>query len=220
MSSFVVSDGFDVTEPSDATKRLNVSVGAAAAASTALSVECSQTATRTLTLPDLTSTAVTQEDVDDVWFITDEKASGTDGGDFENRMADPTNDGWRTRDLNTLRKLTGTGTEVTITSNRITLTAGTYYVQFNPCAFDVGMTQSRLQNITDATTELLGIVARTTSAPMDDSTLQGVVTAASTKVYEVQHRAQNTKLGDGFGKANGFAAVEVYTDGRVRKLAT
>lgn len=136
----------------------------------------------------------------------DQKTQNTYGGTF-------TSGAWRTRTLNT--EVADTGGLGTLASNQITLAAGTYRIAVSAPAYGVDRHQARLQNVTDATTVLLGASAysaNNTGAGQASivSTIQGVFTIAASKALEVQHQGQTTESSDGFGVAANFA-TEIYT---------
>lgn len=220
MSSFEISAAVDVTEAADPTKALNLSVNAGATASTTMNLVAAQTGTVTVTLPDRTGTIATFKEINDVWVLTDEKASGTDGGTL-------TLGAWRTRDLQTLRKPSGTGTEITLNNAGagpgIVATAGTYFFQFFSPSFRAGDVQLRLRNATDATTALVGQTFRSGDAASNTAKMglvDGIVTIASTKTFEVQQQGDLTQTANGMGMAAGIGANEVYTMGLAVKLPT
>jgi hypothetical protein len=142
--------------------------------------------------------------------FNDTKSSGTGGGTF-------TSGAFRTRDLNTtvFNGITG----ASIASNQITLAAGTYYIDANAPAYQVNNHVTRLQNITDSTTTLTGsCVQSDTSAVSNISTIMGAFTIASSKTFEVQHRAVGTFASTGFGLQTSFSDC-VYTQITVIKVA-
>jgi hypothetical protein len=142
--------------------------------------------------------------------FNDTKSSGTGGGTF-------TSGAFRTRDINTtvFNGITG----ASIASNQITLAAGTYYVDANAPAYQVNNHVTRLQNITDSTTTLTGsCVQSDTSAVSNISTFMGAFTIASSKTFEVQHRAVGTFASTGFGLQTSFSDC-VYTQITVIKVA-
>lgn len=136
----------------------------------------------------------------------DQKAQNTPGGTF-------TSGAWRTRDLNT--EVADTGNLGTLSSNQITLAAGTYIVKASAPAYLINARhQIRLQNITDGVTLVNGqsMYAPTISANtmMTYANLSGFFTITSSKVLEIQHQCQATEASDGFGVASNFT-TEVYT---------
>jgi hypothetical protein len=142
----------------------------------------------------------------------DEKASGG-GGTF-------TSGAWQTRDLNTSQFNDISG--CSLSSNQITLAAGTYIVNAMAPAGYVDQHQTRFFNITDSTTAIKGGNAYNaiTSASVDTySALQGGFTIASSKVFELQHRCATTRAGTGFGTNNAFGLGEVYAIVTIAKVA-
>lgn len=144
--------------------------------------------------------------------IRDEKAAGTNGGTFT--LGD-----WRTRDLNT--EHADAGNHASVSSNQITLAAGTYEVDIRCPARAVSFHKARLQNITDATTTLVGTSMEqgTGSGQTSFSLITGRFTIASQKTFEVQHQSAATGTTTGFGSAAGFSTTEVYTVARFWKVA-
>jgi hypothetical protein len=145
--------------------------------------------------------------VGDLAIITDEKASGTDGGTF-NAGA------WRIRDLNTLNQ---TGTFCSIASNQFTLTAGKYTLVSLAPGHSVDGHQSRVWNVTDAVVEALGTNSRESSTSQSNSICNASIDITTTKTYRIEHRCETSDANDGFGAANGWG-VEVYTTVTVTKI--
>ena len=158
-----------------------------------------------------------------LWFISDIKPSGTDGGTF-------TAGAWQTRDLNTLNKPSGVGTEIQIgvapaSANQLRIEDGLYRITVRAPAFGVLSHITRLQNITDGTTELLGTVREsqpaifTAAASTSISTIDDTfVVSSGPKVYEIQHQCGTTNATDGYGVAAGFGVDEIYTQLSLEKL--
>ena len=143
----------------------------------------------------------------DVWYITDQKTTGTNGGTF-------TSGSWQTRNLNTLTKPSGTGTDITVSSNILSIATGTYKVLITAPGMRVSSHKSRLRNTTDGVTELVGssanIASSTTTGTV--SVILGILVVASgPKNYTVEHQCATTRNTDGFGLAAGFSEVEIYT---------
>jgi hypothetical protein len=147
----------------------------------------------------------------DYILIRDEKTSGTDGGTF-------TNGAWRTRTLNT--EVTDTGNHASLASNQITLAAGTYECFIRCPGYEVGPHQTRLQNITDTATTLLGTTdaASNSDFSVTQSIIIGRFTIATSKTFEIQHQGLHTRSTDGFGRSGGFG-TEIYTIAEFRKVA-
>jgi hypothetical protein len=144
-------------------------------------------------------------------IIQDQKTSGTDGGTFNN-----TED--RTRTLNTLVR--NLNSLASLSSNRFTLPAGTYFIEWSAPAYKVDSHQSLLYNVTDAV-----VVARGQSAfsnnggdyAGNESSGCAVVTIAASKAFEIRHRGSASTATVGFGRACGFS-TEVYTIVRISKV--
>jgi len=149
----------------------------------------------------------------DYILIQDQKTSGTAGGTF-------TSGAWQTRTLNT--EVADTGNHASLSSNQITLAAGTYECVFSATAFRVGLHQARLQNITDTTTPILGqneYGDNGVAAPAQTlATGRGRFTIATSKTFELQHRCAATQATDGFGKATSWG-TEIYASVEFRKVA-
>ena len=149
----------------------------------------------------------------EVATFADHKSSGTNGGTF-------TSGAWRTRTLNTT--VYNGITSATLSSNQISLPAGTYSViAFAPVGDTVGVHQTRLQNITDTTTTITGTSIAASDAasavPLNQSVVLGVFTIAGTKTFELQHQCGATKTDDGFGVASSFD-LEVYSQITITKI--
>ena len=145
--------------------------------------------------------------------LRDEKASGTSGGTFNSGA-------WQTRDLNT--KATDTHSICTLAANQFSLPAGTYEINVRAPCFLTGQTKAKLRNVSDGSDTIIGASGYAYGAAGGDaisSTVDGVFTIASSKTFEVQHRCATTSAVSGFGYADGFSVVEVYTEVFIRKIA-
>lgn len=145
--------------------------------------------------------------------FADQKTSGTNGGTF-------TSGAWQTRTLNTT--VYNGITSASLSSNQISLPAGTYNViAFAPVGDTVQNHQARLQNITDTATTLTGTSMAaldiSSAVPINQSVVMGVFTIAGTKTFELQHQCTLTKTTDGFGLAAGFG-TEVYAQITITKI--
>lgn len=134
--------------------------------------------------------------------IENQQTSGTSGGTF-------TSGSWQTRVLNT--EVSDTGNLASLSSNQVTLAAGTYLVWAVAQAGSVTSHQVRLQNVTDGTTLLTGLNALSTAAANsgNHAVLRGIITVAAGKALELQHRCQTTGTTTGFGLATSWG-TEVY----------
>jgi len=146
-----------------------------------------------------------------LFHVQDQKATSTDGGTFT-LGAD------RTRDLNTI--LANEIIGASLSSNQITLPAGTYYMEASAPAHRIGDHRAKLKDITGGVDLLTG-TAETISPGAFSQTrsfISGRFTLSVASVLEVQHRAENTDADDGFGASTGFGPHEFYTDVRIWKV--
>lgn len=143
--------------------------------------------------------------------VQDQKSSGTNGGTF-------TSGDWRTRTLNTV--VTNEITSASLSSNRISLPAGTYFLKAFAPAFKVEGHQTRIYNITDTSLILTGTAAYAADAfdVLNHSFVQGRFTLGGTKNIELQHRSENSQSNTGLGRAGSFG-TEVYSDIMIWKIA-
>lgn len=142
-------------------------------------------------------------------IFQDQKSAGTQGGTF-------TSGAFQTRTLNTSARNTIAG--CSLSANQITLQAGTYYFEWSAPANQVNSHQTRIQNITDATTAFLGTSELTlTSDGQNRSFGVGVVSISTAKVFELQHRCETTKTTSGFGDGLGVT-TEVYSTLSISKV--
>jgi predicted RecA/RadA family phage recombinase len=139
--------------------------------------------------------------------IKDEKSSGTAGGSTSATT-------WHTRDLNTVASNTITG--ASLSSNQITLPAGTYRVFAQSEMHESGANRLRLRNITDSSTVASGANSNSGSSgaslPNNSAILGTRFTIAGTKTFELQHYAKLAKATIGLGIALSTGEVEVYSE--------
>jgi hypothetical protein len=133
-------------------------------------------------------------------LLQDVKTGGTGGGAFNTGA-------WRTRDINT--EVYDADGIVTISSNQFTLGAGTYTIVWQAEAWRCGSNQTRLQNITDTTTDGWG-PSNTDEAGGSFSGCSAVVVLSGSTVYEIQHR-NDTSYGGGFGASAGTGHITQNT---------
>ena len=109
---------------------------------------------------------------------------------------------------------------VTIAANQFTLQAGTYLIEGSVPASAVNAHQSRLRNITDSTNAIIGTSEYSdgTDAESSRSELEGIVTVAAAKTFEVQHYTQTSKVVVGYGVSSGYAGEEVFTTVKIIKI--
>lgn len=150
----------------------------------------------------------------EIYRLSDQKATATNGGTF-------TAGAWQTRDLNT--QVDTGGASCSLATNQFTLTAGTYKLEAYAQAFRVEQHMVRIQNITDATTLILGAssYAKNNNGAGSNIGYAGIgFTIATTKTYELQHRCTTDRTTDGFGVPSGFAGItETFSIVMITRLA-
>jgi hypothetical protein len=144
--------------------------------------------------------------------VRDEKASGTNGGGF-------TSGSFQTRTLNT--SVTNEISGASLSSNQITLPAGTYYIHATAPANAPNNHKTKLRNITDSSDVLIGTTEYMSNSinGMSSSSVVGRFTIASQKTFEIQHRCETTVGTNGFGIPSSYSVVEVYADVQIWKVA-
>ena len=145
--------------------------------------------------------------------VSDVKSAGTAGGTF-------TQDAWQTRILNT--EDNDPDAVCSLSSNQITLAAGTYECNIICPGARVGHHQTRLRNVTGAATLLLGNSAYEDSAAYSSqnySIIRGRFTIAASQAIEVQHYCDTTRASDGFGIPANLGVDEVYTVAEFWKIS-
>lgn len=137
-------------------------------------------------------------------LVRDVKSNGTNGGGF-------TSGAWQTRTLNTISS--DTAGISSLSSNQLTLPAGTYRCHIVAPGYSVNDHVVRLRNITDSVTIAEGITGRSNSSSViDKSILSYKFTISKSTVFEVQHQCETTNATDGFGRASNFVTDnEIYT---------
>lgn len=148
-----------------------------------------------------------------VTIVRDEKTSGTSGGTPGSTGA------WLTRSLTTtpVNGIVG----ASLTSNEITLPAGSYLIEGSAPAYKADGHKARLYNVTAGTTAIAGTVERSlaTESQQTRSHIRGPVTLASTSVLRVEHMV-GTATSNGFGTAYGATGIaEVYTELTIRRIS-
>lgn len=135
--------------------------------------------------------------------VIDKKSNGTPGGTF-------TKDVWQTRDLTD--EIDDTNNLCSLSSNQITLAAGTYICHISCPGFRVEKHMARLYNITDSALELLGTAEWTesTGGAVTRSFIVGRFTIAAQKTFEIQHYCTVTHTSNGFGVDSTFSD-NIYT---------
>jgi len=124
---------------------------------------------------------------------------------------------WRTRTLNT--EDNDDGSLCSLSSNQITLVAGTYYCHIICSAHGVDQHLARLHNVTDNTELIRGMAATADYSTGGGSAIvAGQFTVGSSKALEVQHYCNNTNSNYGFGRGVFSASDNVYCMAEFWKL--
>lgn len=139
--------------------------------------------------------------------IRDERASGTNGGDYTTGAT------WQTRTLQT-EKADPSGI-ASVGSNQITLAAGTYHIQARATTQFSGVARLRLRDITNSATLVLGDTNGDNQGSggytqNDSLELSGRFTLTATTTLELQMWAQYSRATYGFGQAASSGDVEVF----------
>jgi len=121
------------------------------------------------------------------------------------------------RVLNTV--VTNTISGASVSSNRITLPAGTYYIDADAPLFSAQMQRNVLFNVTDGTYTVLGLNAKPngggSNQGTDGSRVTGMFTITAQKQFELRSRVAESAYG--YTVAN-WGVSEVYTDVKIWKL--
>jgi len=123
--------------------------------------------------------------------VRDEKASANGGSCIA---------GTQVRTLNTI--ITNEITGASLSSNRITLPAGTYYIDAQAPAFFCGRHRIFLYNYTDSSNIIIGLHTYSTAntgGDVNHSFLYGRFTLTAQKEIELQHSTQVVKASNGLG---------------------
>jgi hypothetical protein len=122
---------------------------------------------------------------------------------------------WVIRDLNTLESNGISG--LTLSSNQITLPAGTYHFYITCPGFNMGAHRARLRTV-GGTTLLLGSSANSNAGDPSttESIIVGRVVLGSTTALVIDHRAN--AFARPFGNPSNFGVNEVYTICSIEKL--
>lgn len=116
---------------------------------------------------------------------------------------------WNTRVLNTVKVNEIAG--AALAANRVSLLAGSYYVQGIGCADNVSGNKLRVRDITGAADLLVGVSVDGPGATEHPSIahIQGRIELLVDSDIELQHY---TTVGKAFGTATGAGVVEVYAE--------
>jgi len=106
-----------------------------------------------------------------------------------------------------------------LSSNQITLPAGTYYLEASAPAYQVQNHRAFLYNVTDTSVEVLGTTDYIASSNQTRSFVKGRFTIASSKVFELRHFTDQPIASQGLGVSVQDGRVEVYSEIQIWKVA-
>ena len=157
---------------------------------------------------------VTTLSTDNFLHIQDQKTDGTSGGS--------SSAGVNVRVLNTV--VTNTITGASLSSNQVTLPAGTYVVRAETRCYKAGVNVLRLYNVTDtayiSTAEGLNSYNSPGGDVISSASLFGTFTLAASKAIELRHNMSTAKASNGLGDVNGVSGMtEYYTDLRFWRVS-
>ncbi|TNE75560.1 MAG: hypothetical protein EP334_10105 [Gammaproteobacteria bacterium] len=142
--------------------------------------------------------------------VQDQKTSGTSGG-----SASATTQ--HTRTLNTVIENGITG--ASLSSNQITLPAGTYRSRAAAAFWGVDRNKLRLRDVTNSVTLVVGLDAYQPSTAGGNALLRGKFTLSGTAAIELQHYTAAAKATAGLGIETNNGDIEVYADVYIEKIA-
>lgn len=142
--------------------------------------------------------------------LADMKPANTPGGTF-------TAGAWQTRAIVELWDPAGV---CEVVNNTITLQPGTYTVDIDCPATQVGTHQARLWDVTTGQVAIVGTSERGASGDgnTQHSRIAGGLVVATPKSFLIQHYCTTTRATDGFGYPAGTDGAEVYTKGLLLRL--
>ena len=145
-------------------------------------------------------------------YIEDQKANNTQGG---SSVAGA----WTQRNLTQV--VTNSISGASLASNRITLPAGTYFVEASAPAYLSNQHKLKLYNYTDSIDILIGSneYSVNSTGVMTRSHLKGVFTLDAQHEVELRHYVASTYASQGFGVATNMGVIEVYSQIEIRKTA-
>lgn len=125
---------------------------------------------------------------------------------------------WNPRTLNTV--VTNEITGSSLSSDEITLPAGTYYYDITAPAYRVDAHKLRLNNVTDVSVQATGrnMYTEGVSNVSTDAKMTGRFTIASPKAFDLEHFTNATHTGTGLGPSVNDGSAEVYADVKFWKV--
>jgi hypothetical protein len=145
--------------------------------------------------------------------VQDEKGTTTHGG-----SASANTDNIRT--LNTIKTNEISG--ASLSSNQITLPAGTYFVEALASGLAVDHHRAFLYNVTDSDIEVLGMQifnSAWNTLTSGFSPVYGRFTISGTKVFELRHRTQSAKADIGLGHYMNDTRSSIYSTVIIRQVS-
>lgn len=128
--------------------------------------------------------------------------------------------GANTTPLNTV--VTNEITGSSLSSNQITLPAGTYHIYATIFGYDgtTFLLKGYLYNITDSALEIAGSSERAIGSSQGKSTIIGRFTIGATEVFELRqsHSLANATNGLGVAADETLGGVEVYAEVQIREI--
>lgn len=140
--------------------------------------------------------------------VQDQKTSGTNGG---SSIA-----GTQTRVLNTV--LTNEIPGASLSSNQITLPAGTYMFRASCSGFSGSDHRALIYNVTGAAEVLIGISQEGIAGASKEPYVEGRVTLAATSLVELRHYTATAVATNGLGDPVNDGRVEIYADVQIEKV--
>jgi hypothetical protein len=144
-----------------------------------------------------------------VLWVTDEKPSGTPGGDGAPGT-------YVVRTLNTIKKNSISG--ASLASNQITLPAGTYRAKASAIA-TVNAHRLYLHNVTDNIAVALGGTQASGSGNTASTIAESEFVLAATKVFELRHWISTNITSTGLGSMSSSGMAEVYAQVFIEKAS-
>jgi len=143
--------------------------------------------------------------------VEDQKTLGTHGGTF-------TSGAWQTRVLNTV--VTNQIDGASLSSNQITLPAGSYYMECNAPGYNCRYHKAKLYNVSDTADISIGpgTMTDTNMYVQTQAIVSGNFTIASQKTLELRHRCTST-FSLGFGVATSLGNNETYSVVKIWKIS-
>lgn len=153
-------------------------------------------------------TAAINSFANSLFHVRHEVSSGTGGGATSATT-------WNVRPLNTTKTNQISGASVS--SNTVTLPAGTYWVEAWSVGSQTGLHKLRFRNTSDSTTAIVGLNGQAGNNITTVAPIAGQITIASGKNFQLQHYSTSSQ-GSGLGAPFSGGDAEVYADLRIWKL--